>query len=77
MRVSDTDSPPTLRSVLVLVACVAVLGGAFAVLVAADGALRWLAGVVAAAAVLATLAAAVRVFAALSLRLEPRDDPRR
>ena len=62
---------------LVLLVCVAVLGGAFGVLVAADGALRWLAGVVAAAAVLATLVAAVRLFAALSLRLEPRDDRRR
>jgi hypothetical protein len=73
VRVSDTDSASTLRRVLVLVVCVAVLGGAFAVLVAADGALRWLAGVVAAAAALATLAAAVRLFASLSLRLEPGD----
>ena len=81
MRVSDTASAdqrrPTLVRTLALLLCVAVLAGAFAALVAADGAVRWLAALVAAAAALATLVAAVRLFAALSLRLHTPGGQRR
>jgi hypothetical protein len=73
----ETRPPSTGLSALVLVACVVVLAGAFAVAVGADGGLAWVAGIVAAVAVVATLVAAIRLFAALSYRLHPRDSPTR
>jgi O-antigen/teichoic acid export membrane protein len=63
-----------MRAALALVVCVAVLAASFALAFAADGALHWLAAVVAVAAAGATLVAAVRLFAALSLLRHP---PRR
>ena len=63
-----------MRVAVALVVCVALLAGSFAVAFAADGGLRWVAALVAVAAAAATLVAAVRLFAALSLRLHP---PRR
>jgi hypothetical protein len=62
---------------LVVLGCIAVLAVAFTVVFAASGALSWVAGVVAAAAVLATLVTAVRLFVTLSLLLHPPADPGR
>jgi hypothetical protein len=75
--VADSEGQSLLVRGLVLLACVAVLAVAFAVVANADGALRWIAAVAATIAALATLTAAVRLFASLSLRLEPRGDRRR
>lgn len=62
---------------LVVLAGVALLVALFTVVFTASGALRWVAGAAATLAALATLAAAVRLFVALSLLLEPRLDPPR
>jgi protein-S-isoprenylcysteine O-methyltransferase Ste14 len=73
---SDPDDNPRRTAAvrgLVLLVCIGVLAGSFAVLFNSSGGLTWLAGFVAAAAALATLAAAVRLLAALSLLFEPRD----
>ena len=66
-------SEPVVRGI-VLVVCVATLAAACVVAVATDGALSWIAALVALAAALATLVAAVRLFATLSLLRHP---PRR
>jgi hypothetical protein len=64
---------PVVRGI-VLVVCVAVLAAACVVALATDGALRWVAALVALAAAFATLVSAVRLFATLSLLRHP---PRR
>jgi hypothetical protein len=78
--VSARSDPPRGAAVvraLVLVACLVVLAISFAVAFAADGASAWIAGVVAAAAALATLVSAVRLLVTLSLLRHPPAAPRR
>jgi len=66
-------SEPVARGIA-LVVCVAVLAAACVVALSVDGGLRWVAALVALVAAFATLVAAVRLFATLSLLRHP---PRR
>ena len=61
---------------LLLLACLVALAISFSVAFAADGAFAWVAGIVAAAAALATLVSAVRLLVMLSLLRHPPAAPR-